>query len=103
MQRLRISDNRRFISYENGDPFFWLGDTAWELFSDLDREEIDAYLSVRASQSFNVIQAVALMDSENTTEPNVIGQIPLKKNTAGFVPPSCGKGCDWVLVMDILD
>lgn len=88
MQRLRISDNHRFISYENGAPFFWLGDTAWELFSDLDREEIDAYLSVRASQSFNVIQTVALMDSEHTTAPNVIGQIPLKKNTAGAWDPS---------------
>ena len=26
---LRVSDNRRFLVYEDGRPFFYLGDTAW--------------------------------------------------------------------------
>ena len=27
--RLRVSDNQRFLQFENGKPFFWLGETAW--------------------------------------------------------------------------
>ena len=29
---LRISDNGRFLVHEDSRPFFYLGDTAWELF-----------------------------------------------------------------------
>ncbi|MCH5376781.1 MAG: DUF4038 domain-containing protein, partial [Planctomycetes bacterium] len=28
--RLKVSDNRRFLVDEEGRPFFYLGDTAWE-------------------------------------------------------------------------
>src|SRR5829696_3180637 len=36
--RLKVSENRRFLVKEDGSPFFYLGDTAWELFHRLDRE-----------------------------------------------------------------
>jgi len=49
--RLRISDNRRFLVHEDGRPFFYLlGDTAWELFHRLDREETDLCLEDRAAK-----------------------------------------------------
>ncbi|RZK62756.1 MAG: DUF4038 domain-containing protein, partial [Pedobacter sp.] len=32
MQSLKVSANNRFLVYENEKPFFYLGDTAWELF-----------------------------------------------------------------------
>ncbi|MCW3092236.1 MAG: hypothetical protein JWP81_3305 [Ferruginibacter sp.] len=35
-----ISSNKRFLLKE-GKPFFWLGDTGWELFHRLDRSEAD--------------------------------------------------------------
>jgi len=31
-ERLEVSDNHRFLVWDDGTPFFWLGDTAWELF-----------------------------------------------------------------------
>jgi hypothetical protein len=31
--QLRVSDNKRYLVKEDGTPFFWLGDTAWELFT----------------------------------------------------------------------
>jgi len=40
-QRLKINDNKRFIVKVDGSPFFYLGDTAWELFHRLNREEAD--------------------------------------------------------------
>ena len=41
----------------NGRPFFWLGDTAWLLFSKLTDKEADIYLANRAAKGFTVIQA----------------------------------------------
>ena len=62
LPRLKISDNRHFIVKADGEPFFYLGDTAWELFHRLNREEADRYLRDRARKGFTVIQAVALAE-----------------------------------------
>ncbi|MBV9469818.1 MAG: glycoside hydrolase family 140 protein [Abitibacteriaceae bacterium] len=78
--RLRVSDNKRFLVLENGTPFFYLGDTAWELFHRLDREEADYYLQAKAAQKFTVIQAVILAEYNGLTEPNRYGHVPLKDN-----------------------
>lgn len=37
--KLKISDNSRFLQFENGKPFFWLGETGWLLPQRLDRAE----------------------------------------------------------------
>lgn len=42
---------------KDGAPFFWLGDTAWLLFSRLTDDEIDTYLKNRTAKGFTVIQA----------------------------------------------
>ena len=75
--RLKVSDNHRFLVTENGAPFFWLGDTAWELFHRLNREEAARYLENRAKLGFNVVQAVALAELDGHTEPNAYGFLPL--------------------------
>ena len=75
--KLRISDNRRFLVCEDGRPFFYLGDTAWELFHRCDREEAETYLANRAAKGFTVIQAVALAELEGLTVPNAYGELPL--------------------------
>jgi hypothetical protein len=54
--RIVVSPNHRFLQYEDGIPFFWLGDTAWLLTSQLDRADTLAYLDNRAQKGFNVIQ-----------------------------------------------
>ena len=76
---LHVSDNRRFLVYDDGTPFFYLGDTAWELFHRLDREEADLYLSDRAAKGFTVIQAVALAEYQYD-QPNPYGHLPLHDN-----------------------
>lgn len=62
LQTLKVSENKRFLVDEKGDPFFWLGDTGWLLFSKLDRGEAEAYLADRAQKGFNVIQVMLLHD-----------------------------------------
>jgi len=60
--RLKVGENQRFLVYEDGRPFFYLGDTAWKLFHRLTREEADRYLENRAKKGFTVIQAVAIAE-----------------------------------------
>jgi hypothetical protein len=79
-QQLSISDNGRYLVKEDNKPFFWLGDTAWELFHRLDREEADHYLQERAAQGFTVIQAVVLAEFDGLAQPNPYGQVPLFDN-----------------------
>ena len=57
---LRVAGNQRYLEFDDGTPFFYLGDTAWALFNRLNREEAHYYLRNRADKGFTVIQAVAL-------------------------------------------
>ncbi len=59
-RRILVSSNHRFLQYEDGEPFFWLGDTAWLLFEKLDRADTEKYLEDRRRKGFNVAQAVLL-------------------------------------------
>jgi hypothetical protein len=73
---LRVSDNGRFL-VSGRKPFFYLGDTAWELFHRLNREEADTYLADRAARGFTVIQAVVLAEINGLGDPNPYGDLPL--------------------------
>jgi Protein of unknown function (DUF4038)/Putative collagen-binding domain of a collagenase len=75
--RLQVSDNKRFLITSDGAPFFYLGDTAWELFHRLDRGQADRYLQDRAAKGFTVIQAVALAELQGHSDPNPYGHLPL--------------------------
>ncbi|MCE7068598.1 glycoside hydrolase family 140 protein [Dyadobacter sp. CY326] len=78
-QSFTVSSNKRYLM-KDGKPFFWLGDTAWELFHRLDREEASFYLEKRAAQGFTVIQAVALAEFDGLNVPNPYGDKPLIDN-----------------------
>jgi hypothetical protein len=71
-----ISTNKRFL-LKDGQPFFWLGDTGWELFHRLDRTETDTYLKKRSEQGFTIIQAVVLAELDGLHTPNANGDTPL--------------------------
>lgn len=79
-QNLQVSENGRYLQYDNGTPFFYLGDTAWELFHRLDREEVELYLDNRAAKDFTVIQAVVLAERNGLRDPNPYGAVPLVEN-----------------------
>jgi len=77
-QFLQVSDNHRYLVTENGDPFFWLGDTGWEMLHRLDREEMVHYMRNRAGKGFTVIQAVILSEIDGLTFPNMEGNLPFE-------------------------
>lgn len=97
LPRLKISDNKRFLSYENGQPFFYLGDTAWELFHRLNREEAERYLRDRAAKGYTVIQAVVLGELDGLTEPNAYGHTPLTDKNPDKPNEAYFQHVDWIL------
>ena len=81
LPRLAVSPDHRFLVSAGGRPFFYLADTAWELFHRLDRKQAVEYLDLRAAQKFNAIQAVALAELDGVTDPNAYGDLPLVDKT----------------------
>lgn len=77
LEPLTVSSNRRFLVTTSGQPFFWLADTAWELFHRLNRAEVEKYLETRRQQGFNVIQAALLAELDGLHTPNTNGHLPL--------------------------
>lgn len=77
--QLRVGENDRFLEYADGEPFFYLGDTAWALFHRLEREQADAYLADRAEKGFTVIQAVVLSPTSGVEKPNAYGDYALEE------------------------
>ena len=75
----KVSENGHFLIDQHGKPFFYLGDTAWELFHRLSREEADIYLRDRASKGYTVIQAVVLAE-HRFSDPTPNGHLPLHEN-----------------------
>jgi hypothetical protein len=74
------SDGRHFVDGA-GKPFFWLGDTAWPLFTQYSAEQAEAYLTNRGDKGFTVIQGVLVWGhgsgaEEKSPVANPLGQKP---------------------------
>lgn len=76
LPKLKVSPDKRFLMAADGTPFFYLGDTAWELFHRTNRKDAAMYLEKRASQKFTVIQAVAIAELNGMSDPNSQGDLP---------------------------
>lgn len=94
---LKVSPNRRYLVHADDTPFFYLGDTAWELFHRLTREEAEQYLRRRAEQGFTVVQAVALAEFDGLNVPNAYGQKPLLNNDPTTPNAAYFEHVDWVV------
>lgn len=95
--QLRVSDNKRFLVTKDNQPFFWLGDTAWELFHRLNREDAEKYLKDRAEKKFTVIQAVVLAEMDGLGTPNAYGETPLENNDPAKPRDAYFKHVDFII------
>jgi hypothetical protein len=93
---LKIADDHRHIVTAGGKPFLLLGDTAWELFHRLTREEAELYLRNRADKGFNTILAVALAEYE-FDKPNAYGELPLENNDPTKPRDAYFRHVDWIV------
>ena len=80
LPRIKVHPAGHLLQTEDGRPFFWLGDTAWELIHHTTREETSYYLHARSLQGFTVIQTVALSEFQGVNKPSALGILPLIDN-----------------------
>jgi hypothetical protein len=73
---IQVHRDNRYLMTSDGKPFFWLADTAWELFHRLDEKQASLYLDTRKEQGFNVVQAVILAELDGIHAPNTNGETP---------------------------
>ena len=95
--KLMVSENHRFLVFEDGTPFFYLGDTAWELFHRLSKDDSEKYLENRREKGFTVIQAVALAELDGLNTPNAEGEKPLIDNDPTKPNEKYFAHVDWVI------
>lgn len=95
---LQVSANHRYLE-AGGEPFFWLGDTAWLILAKLNREETERYLAAREAQGFNVIQVMALHKPEMANPVAgaalVDGDLTRPRTTPGSDPGKPGEYDYW--------
>lgn len=88
LHKLRLSENQHFIENEDGTPFFWLADTAWNGVLRGDDDNWEKYLQHRQKQGFTVIQYVAANwrghAKDACGEEAWLELDPIKINTAFF-------------------
>ncbi len=78
LTRVEVHRGGHFLQTEDGRPFFWLGDTAWQLIHSTTRDECSYYLHTRAAQGFTVVQAVVLAEFDGVRKPSAIGLQPFE-------------------------
>lgn len=96
---IRVSDDGTHFVDAAGEPFFWLADTAWPLFTNYPLEDAEAYLDNRVRKGFTVIQAIIGWSTDTvlhggrgkrrTPDPNYAGEpawtdTPARPNEAFF-------------------
>lgn len=94
---IKISDDHKFFVTEQGQPFFWLGGTAWELIHRATREEVDLYLNDRKNKGFTIIQTVILAELDGLNTPNAYGHKPLIDNDPTQINAAYFQHVDYVI------
>jgi Protein of unknown function (DUF4038) len=75
---LKVSDDGHYLQFEDGTPFFWLGDTGWEIFQRLKKNDGAKYLENRRRKGFDVIQGVVIGLFDGLHQPDQYGDIPFR-------------------------
>jgi hypothetical protein len=76
---VQVCDNGRYFIDQDGKPFFWLGDTQWELFRSFTFDDARTILKDRKSKGFSVIQAM-ITGFDDGSGANLAGQTPWINN-----------------------
>ncbi len=80
---LKVSDNARYLVYEDGTPFFYLADTAWASFGNVPLELWESYLRHRKMQGFNALQISILpIIHDRSVGPGLVEPFAKKENGA---------------------
>ncbi len=74
---LRVVPGQRYITDQNGNPFFIVGDSPWSLATEITSTDVVTYLSDRAARGYNAIWITAADNTYQTNPPdNYYGNRP---------------------------
>jgi hypothetical protein len=93
---IKVGPDGHFLSTYDGQPFFWLGDIAWDLFQRLNREDADRYLRDRAAKGFTVIQAV-IGGASSHQGANIHGESVFIDNDPSRPNERYFENVDWII------
>lgn len=95
----RVTQDGHRLEYTNGDPFFYLADTAWTLFGKLDEADTRQLFADRAAKGFTAIQACVFRDLFEPNSPNVAGERPFASEEDMFAVRMNPRWIEHVLAM----
>ena len=77
---LKVSENKRYLTFNNGTPFLWMGCTAWNGPANSTIEEWKEYINDRVKKNYTVIQVTPFQKWNKSN-----GRMP-EKNRNGDLP-----------------
>jgi hypothetical protein len=96
---VHVQPGTRYLVDDNGEPFLMLGDAAWSLIAELDRDEIDEYITSRRGLGFNTILVSLIEHRFSSDPPNDAAGDPPFTTPGDFSTPNEAyfEWADWVL------
>ena len=79
LEPLTVTPDGRYLQ-KGGEPFFWLGDTAWLLFSATEQADLETYLDDAVAKGFNVVQVFLTAEWNGSRGANLAGEMPFIDN-----------------------
>ena len=73
---MKVSANGRYLVTDDGKPFFYLGDTAWNLFYHVTYEDAARYVDNRHEKRFTVIMPCLVREGGIANAVNEYGERP---------------------------
>lgn len=97
MEKLRISENKRYFVNADETPFTWLADTAWTMPQRLKWDDIEYFIKKRKSQGYTVLQIVALDPEQDSGIHNPVGEKALLNDNLLTPNELYFQYLDWIL------
>lgn len=98
LEPLTISKNGHTLE-QAGKPFFWLGDTAWLLFSATKHDEVTFYFDDAKAKGFTVVQVnlTAAWNGNGRNGENAFAERPFIDNDPTRLNPAYFDYAEWVI------
>jgi hypothetical protein len=96
MRPIRVSADGHSFTAQNGNPFFWMGDTSWELMYKFSRTDAERYLEDRRLKGFTVVQAFARLWGQQDP-PNLDGQTAWLNNNPATPNDAFFQNVDYIV------
>ncbi|MGQ0636494.1 MAG: apiosidase-like domain-containing protein [Planctomycetaceae bacterium] len=95
---LKVGGGKRYLTYADGSPFLWMGDTAWTATSRASQNDWQKYIDDRRDKSFSVVQIITarslISDTSDADEKDVDGNAPFIGAGLGQWNPAYWQGLD---------